>query len=48
MQFRQSSAVTAISFFSNMEKAPIMITGRATGHICIWDIKVHHHLLCHR
>ena len=32
--------MTALSFFTNMEKAPIMISGSAAGHICIWDIKV--------
>ena len=40
MQFRQSSPVTALSFFSNMSKAPILVSAGQNGHMCLWDIKV--------
>lgn len=40
MSFHQSSPVTALSFYSNMSKAPILLSGGVNGNLCIWDIKV--------
>lgn len=40
MTFHQSSPVTALSFYSNMSKAPILLSGGVNGNLCIWDIKV--------
>lgn len=38
--YKQSSAVTAISFRSDDSKFPFMATGGNNGEITIWDLKV--------
>ena len=39
MHFQQASCITSLSFFTNMSKAPLMLSAGTDGHICIWNIK---------
>lgn len=39
MRFQQASAVTSLSFFPNMTKAPLLMSSGSDGHICLWNIK---------
>ena len=39
MQFRQDSAVTSLSFFSNLAKAPLLVSAGENGSFCLWDLR---------
>lgn len=37
--FRQGSAVTALSFFSNLSRAPLLASAGSAGRFCLWDLR---------
>ena len=39
MHFQQAATVTSLSFFSNLTKAPLLLSAGSNGHVCLWDIK---------
>ena len=39
MEFHFDSAVTSLSFFSNLAKAPLLLSAGETGNFCLWDLR---------